>query len=172
MNGRPFFSVIIKSLRFLFGIALAIELVGLQPAGIAFAAPQPDLIVTKTDSPDPVLVGSTLTYRVVVKNQGNAKANSTVMTDTLPGGLTFGPVTTTKGSCTRTNNIVRCSLNKLNGGASAKKPDVPPLFQRLHFTNLSRIFLIVCKPDLCYISSPTAALFDSYQPHQGLFERA
>ena len=44
-----------------------------------------DLSVTKSDSPDPVLVGDPLAYTVTVANNGPAEATGVVLTDTLPG---------------------------------------------------------------------------------------
>jgi uncharacterized repeat protein (TIGR01451 family) len=48
-----------------------------------------DLQVTKSDSPDPVLVGETVTYTVTVLNNGPDAAANVVLTDTLPAGVTF-----------------------------------------------------------------------------------
>ncbi|MFQ5470197.1 MAG: choice-of-anchor Q domain-containing protein [Gammaproteobacteria bacterium] len=67
-----------------------------------------DLAVSITDTPDPVSVGSTLTYMVTVTNQGPATANNVSVVDTLPAGVTYvsasagcsgaGPVTCTEAS--------------------------------------------------------------------------
>jgi uncharacterized repeat protein (TIGR01451 family) len=43
-----------------------------------------ELSVTKSDSPDPVVAGSTLTYTIVVANNGTETSTSAVLTDTLP----------------------------------------------------------------------------------------
>ncbi|MFQ5471072.1 MAG: putative Ig domain-containing protein [Gammaproteobacteria bacterium] len=69
-----------------------------------------DLAVSITDSADPVLVGSTLTYMLAVTNQGPATANNISVVDTLPAGVTYvsasagcsgtGPVTCTEASLT------------------------------------------------------------------------
>ena len=45
-----------------------------------------DLALTKTDSPDPVLVGGTLTYNLSVQNNGPSGATGVTITDTLPAG--------------------------------------------------------------------------------------
>ncbi len=48
-----------------------------------------DLSVTKTDNPDPILAGGTLTYTLTVTNAGPNTATNAVLTDPLPGGTTF-----------------------------------------------------------------------------------
>jgi len=50
---------------------------------------QADLAVTKSDSPDPVTAGTTLTYTLVVANNGPADAVNIRITDTLPSGVAF-----------------------------------------------------------------------------------
>ncbi len=46
-----------------------------------------DLVVTKTDSPDPVVVLNNLTYTITVQNLGPSDAQNVVVTDTLPAEL-------------------------------------------------------------------------------------
>src|SRR6185436_12898559 len=48
-----------------------------------------ELAITKTDSPDPVVSGSNVTYTIVVTNNGPGLAQSVVVTDNLPGTVTF-----------------------------------------------------------------------------------
>src|SRR5205823_2585199 len=48
-----------------------------------------DLLVTKTDSPDPVTVGKNLIYTVTVTNDGPSGVTGVIMTDTLLSGVTF-----------------------------------------------------------------------------------
>jgi uncharacterized repeat protein (TIGR01451 family) len=43
-----------------------------------------DLSVTKTDSPDPVVAGTNLTYTVTVSNAGPLAAAGAAASDTLP----------------------------------------------------------------------------------------
>jgi uncharacterized repeat protein (TIGR01451 family) len=83
------------------------------------AGPTADLAVTKTDSPDPVAVGSTLTYTVNVTNNGPADATGVTLTDTLPAGVTFVSATPSQGSCTHSGGTVTCPLGTLANGAMA-----------------------------------------------------
>ncbi|HEX4946191.1 MAG TPA: endonuclease/exonuclease/phosphatase family protein [Blastocatellia bacterium] len=48
-----------------------------------------NLLITKTDSPDPVLAGNNITYSITVTNNGPDTATNVVMSDTLPTGTTF-----------------------------------------------------------------------------------
>ena len=81
-------------------------------------APPTDLQVMKSDSPDPVRLGSPLTYTVVVANIGPITATGVILTDTLPGSVLFGSVTSTQGSCNG-SSIITCSLGALNATANA-----------------------------------------------------
>src|SRR6266487_2297441 len=62
-----------------------------------------DVSITKTDSPDPVLQGQTLTYHLTVTNNGTSSGPSTTsgvtVTDALPAGATLVSATPSVGSC-------------------------------------------------------------------------
>jgi uncharacterized repeat protein (TIGR01451 family) len=90
-----------------FGVS-ALKLVGARP----------DLSVTKTDSPDPVSAGNTLTYSLSVQN-GGGDATGVTLTDTLPAGVTFVSATPSQGSCTQAAGTVICNLGTLANAASA-----------------------------------------------------
>ena len=77
-----------------------------------------DLEVSKGDDPDPVLVGGTLTYTVVVTNHGPSTTTAELI-DTLPASVTFVSATTTAGSCVQSGVTVTCSLGILGVGSSA-----------------------------------------------------
>lgn len=77
-----------------------------------------DLSVTKTGTPDPVVVGSELSYSITIRNNGPHDATGVVATDTLPDAVTFGSVRTTQGTCTAEPPRIVCSVGTLaNGGA-------------------------------------------------------
>ena len=75
-----------------------------------------DVSVTKSDDPDPVEVGQTLTYTITVTNNGPDPTSSDVyVSDTLPSGVTFVSVDTTQGSCSFTPpDLIECNLGILN----------------------------------------------------------
>jgi aldose sugar dehydrogenase len=77
-----------------------------------------DLSLTKTGSPNPSTVGTTLSYRLTITNNGPATATNVSVTDNLPASVTFVSASTTQGSCSQTT-IGSCSLGSLANGASA-----------------------------------------------------
>jgi uncharacterized repeat protein (TIGR01451 family) len=77
-----------------------------------------NLAVHKFDSEDPVVVGSTLTYKIRVKNRGPAAATGVMLTDTLPSGVFFNAVESSQGTCSGTSSIT-CDLGGITNGRSA-----------------------------------------------------
>lgn len=78
-----------------------------------------DLSVNKSDAPDPVQVGQTLTYTLQAANDGPDSATNVALTDTLPAGVSFVSATSTQGSCAHTGGIVICDLGTLADGGLA-----------------------------------------------------
>lgn len=62
-----------------------------------------DLGITKTDAPDPAMVGERLDYTIAVTNYGYGTARSVTMTDVIPPEMTYDPAraaaTTSRGAC-------------------------------------------------------------------------
>jgi uncharacterized repeat protein (TIGR01451 family) len=77
-----------------------------------------DLSLTKTDAPDPVLVGQELTYTLTVANAGPHAATGVMLTDSVPSGATFVSAAAGQGTCTGTPTVA-CSLGTLGSGGSA-----------------------------------------------------
>jgi uncharacterized repeat protein (TIGR01451 family) len=75
-----------------------------------------DLVLTKSDSPDPVTQGGNLTYTIQVQNNA-APATGVVVTDTLPSQVDF--VSATPSQCDRTGSTVTCNLGNMAAGATA-----------------------------------------------------
>jgi len=80
-----------------------------------------DLVLTKSDAPDPVLAGNTLTYRLTVANNGSSTAVDVNVTDSLPSEVGFVSATISNGSGTCVEftsppNTVSCDLNDLDPG--------------------------------------------------------
>jgi len=75
---------------------------------------QPVLAVTK-EGPDERYIGRTAEYRITVSNTGDAPANQTVLTDTVPAGMEF--VSASDGG-QFANNVVTWNLETINPDAS------------------------------------------------------
>lgn len=77
-----------------------------------------DLAVTVSHSPDPVRVGSNLTYTINVTNNGPDPATNVTVTDSLPPEVTFLSATASQGACSGSGTI-GCALGNLPNGTSA-----------------------------------------------------
>jgi uncharacterized repeat protein (TIGR01451 family) len=82
-----------------------------------------DLSLTKTDTPDPVSPGGTLTYTLTVSNGGPLAACLATVTDPLPPGTTLVSCITSQGSCSGppvgTNGTVTGNLGIIAASGSA-----------------------------------------------------
>jgi uncharacterized repeat protein (TIGR01451 family) len=82
-----------------------------------------DLVVTMADAPDPVAIGSNLTYSIGVTNNGPVQATTVTVIDVLPYGVEFVSATANQGACVFMPFLrtVRCDLGSLaiQGGATA-----------------------------------------------------
>jgi uncharacterized repeat protein (TIGR01451 family) len=56
-----------------------------------------DLHITKTDSPDPIVVGNLLTYSITVSNSGPSDAPGVQLTDAIPAGIGNAEYSTDNG---------------------------------------------------------------------------
>jgi uncharacterized repeat protein (TIGR01451 family) len=103
---------------FLLSAALVCVLARGGPA-VPAAPPDPDLSLTKADSPDPVNAGAQLTYTLTVTNNGPESATNTVVTDDLPNEVTFNSATASSGTCDDKGKKVTCNLGTIAPTASA-----------------------------------------------------
>ncbi|HEX5712930.1 MAG TPA: hypothetical protein VFX85_06425 [Solirubrobacterales bacterium] len=72
-----------------------------------------DLTIAKSDNPDPVVVGATLTYVVQVQNLGPDPATGVKVTDHLPQGVDLVSATGPAGSCAQKGRNLSCDLGAL-----------------------------------------------------------
>lgn len=77
-----------------------------------------DLSVTKTSSPNPVIVNQELTYTITVTNLGPDPVADAEVVDTLPAGVTFGSATSDQGSCGQVAGVVTCAIGAMSFGQS------------------------------------------------------
>jgi uncharacterized repeat protein (TIGR01451 family) len=95
---------------------------------ISYTPPAPDLSITNSGSPNPVVSGQPSTYTIQVTNQtGGSSASGVTVTDPLPASGVFKSMSTTQGTCTRTTGspsknkggTVTCSVGTLEAGNGA-----------------------------------------------------
>jgi uncharacterized repeat protein (TIGR01451 family) len=78
-------------------------------------ATEADLSITKTESADPAYTGTSLVYTIEVSNAGPLAATNVVVTETLPGAVTF---VSTSGCNNDPGGVATCNLGTINAGAS------------------------------------------------------
>ncbi len=94
---------------------------------VAVSNPSLDLLVNKTDSVDPLSVGSNTVYTVTVGNNGPSDAENVVIRDTLPpAGLSYQSHTVpTGGTCSTVpsvndvGGVLTCTIPRLGAGSTA-----------------------------------------------------
>jgi uncharacterized repeat protein (TIGR01451 family) len=94
---------------------------GLVTIGYACEPPPPppavgDVSVDKRASDGRVVVGDTVMYRLVAKNNGAGQATGVVVEDPVPSRLDVRGADSTQGDCTVSGNRVRCELGTLAAG--------------------------------------------------------
>jgi uncharacterized repeat protein (TIGR01451 family) len=105
-------------------LVLVIVVLGAVPAmvvsaGSAQAAAPVDVFVADVaDSPDPVALGASVLYSVVVGNEGPGTATSVVLTVEMSPGALFEPSGST-GSCSAVGSTVTCPVGTLRPGFGA-----------------------------------------------------
>lgn len=77
------------------------------------SAPQADLMVTGQTVITEVVAGDTITYTLVVTNNGPDEATNVVLVDTLPGTVNY---VSGSAGCTHLGGVVTCTLGSLANG--------------------------------------------------------
>jgi len=93
--------------------ALLIAALAFANAGSAAPSGTANLKITKADSPDPVRVGSSLTYTISVENLGPSPATGVVVTDDPPKGVDLVSATGPSGACAVQGGKLTCSVGAL-----------------------------------------------------------
>jgi uncharacterized repeat protein (TIGR01451 family) len=78
-----------------------------------------DLAIDKSDSADPVNVGSEFQYSIAITNAGPETASGVEVGDDLANELEFIAATPSQGSCDQQGKKVTCALGSLDNGATA-----------------------------------------------------
>jgi uncharacterized repeat protein (TIGR01451 family) len=82
------------------------------------ATAEVDLSVSKSDSPDPVIAGTLLTYTLIISNLSTSEATGLILTDTLPTQTTFISAAPSQGTCDESGGTVTCALGDLDDGGA------------------------------------------------------
>jgi uncharacterized repeat protein (TIGR01451 family) len=80
--------------------------------------PAADLVIRVTDTPDPVVIGTSLTYRIVVTNQGPSVSTAASLNFTLPLSAVVTSNVTSQGTLTVSNNVVLGKLGTIQSRGS------------------------------------------------------
>lgn len=96
----------------------AVPAIVVSPGNAQAAAPVDVFVADISDSPDPVALGSTVFYSVVVGNEGPGTATSVVLAVEMSPGASFQPSGST-GSCSTMGSTVTCPLGTLQRGFAA-----------------------------------------------------
>jgi uncharacterized repeat protein (TIGR01451 family) len=85
----------------------------------SFVSANPDLAITESATPAPVLVGKPLQFTVTVFNNSSAAANTIKLTNTLPVNATFLSNSVSQGTVTHVGNVLSWAVGKLTNASSA-----------------------------------------------------
>jgi hypothetical protein len=75
-----------------------------------------DVDVNVVDAPDPVFIGSNLTYTITVANRGPFNAPNVRMTNALPASVTLKSAATTQGILSTNSNPITGALGNITNG--------------------------------------------------------
>ncbi len=134
-----------RRLRRMLLVAVLASMSALLPLR-SFAAA--DVGIAKADLPDPVAVGSNLTYTILVTNIGPDPATAIALTDLLPASTVYVSATPSQGSCMNVAGTVTCSLLSLPAGGSATVSIVVTSSVAATITNTVAVTATELDPDL------------------------
>lgn len=98
-------------------LVLTMAIATLAATTTAAQTPPPDLAVTISATPEPVLRGGTIIYAVAVTNNAATAATSVVLTAALPSSLT----SVSAPSCASGRGGLTCSLDTIAAGATVER---------------------------------------------------
>jgi len=105
-----------------------------------------DLVLGVTDAPDPVVIGSNLTYTISVTNFGPSTASNVVVSANLPGTVNF--ISASPGYTFGSNTVTFASLGNLAKDASLTLSVVVQPFVVGPTTNVVTVSSVATDPNL------------------------
>ena len=100
-------------------VAVGMALVILQDQGKFESFTKPDLAITMSASPASVSAGDELTYTYTITNAGGPAA-ATVLTATLPSGVTYESSVPDSPACKVNSGIVTCNMGDTGEGSTGR----------------------------------------------------
>ncbi len=94
-----------------------------------------DLSITKVANPTTVAVGATTQFTITVTNTGPSAATNTIVSDSIPTGLTYVSNTTTTGTYNSSNG--QWTIGTMNAGATATMTIVTTMNATNSVTNIA-----------------------------------
>ena len=94
----------------------------LEAAEVGVFRGSTDIVLAKSASPDPVLLGEELTYTLAIHNIGPSDGPNTTLTDTLPASVDLVSSSPSQGICTGPGtgtSTITCAIGNLSSGDSA-----------------------------------------------------
>src|SRR5580765_2824581 len=91
--------------------------------GLILADPASPVTVSVVDAPDPVASGAQLLYTITIVNTGGSKLTNMLLSDQVNGitGIGVPPqlqLSSTRGSCAQSGNLVTCNAGTIEGGGN------------------------------------------------------
>lgn len=120
------------------------------------APPQTDLSLTKTDSADPILTTSALTYSLQVSNTGPDPSTGSTITDTLPANTTFNNALSSPACNEPATGTVQCVVGAIGVGSSTNFSIVVNLDPSLAGSTINNTATVVANDDDSNTSNNTA----------------
>src|SRR5215210_2108341 len=85
----------------------------------AASAQSAELVVTKTDTPDPVNAGNEITYTITVTNAGPNNAQNATATDQIPTNTTLVSATQSQGTLSSDGTTITANFGTITAFSTA-----------------------------------------------------
>ena len=123
-----------------------------------------DLSIAASEGPDPVRIGTDLSYTLSVANDGPTAATSVSVVDTLPAGTTFVSAGGSGWSCTSLGQQVLCTMASLGVASSAPAIAIVATAPGTagNITNLATVSSATSDPDAANNTATTVTLANAF----------
>ena len=116
-----------------------------------------DLVITKSVTPNPAVLGSAMTFTLVITNLGPDDATNVIASDPLSSTVSFVSATPDQGTCNQTAGLVSCNLGTIRNGATVTIAIVVVPLTLDPFTNVASVTANDFDPTLANNAASAAA---------------